>query len=463
MVIQVATLVALAAMLALGAARLRLSSEALTDLAVGRSIVESGAVPARDPLSWAAGDTAWIASSWLGQIAAFAAWRAGGLRGAALLHGALLAGAAAGVVALARRRTRGWAAQALASAGALGGLLATTPTLTGAWSVLLLAWALVLVERLRVEARWREAAALGGALAASAQLDSGFVAPFAAVLALALMDLSERRLARAKMLGAAFSLGAASFLLHPSGVAAAAHPLEYFTAPRLRELFWNVPGLGGTDFTSTTGKIVEVPLLVLLGLALTRRFTPRRSDVLLVLVFAHAAFTLERAVPFLLVVLAGPLAAALDEAWPSEEERRSLSGAALALGAGLVGAALVSGPSLLDEQKDALAVAERVAALETPGELWNELDAGGALAWRLEGRRRVWIDSRHDLHAASGVWRKHTTIAAARPPWNDLVDRTRTNMAIAKRDGPLHEALRERSWTVTLETPALVLLVRPGL
>lgn len=463
LIVAVALLVALAALVVLGGRSARWTSEAFTDLTVGRLVFETRSVPARDTLAWSSGDTRWIAQSWLGQLAAFTTWRAGGLRAVVVLHVGLLAGAALATNALARRRTKGWAA-ALVTLFVLGAVLVTTPLATEAWSVLLLAVTLLCLERLDEAPTLRRALPLGGTLAVSAHLDSGFVAAFLAVAAVLVADLVRRSWARASLLGAALAVGALSLLVHPSGPAALLHPLDYLHDPRVREVFWNVPGLGGTDFTTLAGRLVEGPLLVVLGLALTGRAKPRLSDGLLLLGFAHAALTLERAVPFLAVAVAGPLAAGLASVLPGRpgsEEPRLVRGAPFALGAGLaLFAALGSSSTLPPEQRDAIECAEQVAPVASAGKLWNELDAGGALAWTLAGRERVWIDARHDLHAAAGTWRKHAKIAAATAPWEDLVDRTRTDLVVARRDSPLDVALRARAWRVVHATPTFIVLSR---
>jgi hypothetical protein len=77
-------------------------------LRTGQWIVEHGALPHRDPWSFASSQ-AWIPHEWLSQVAMYAAYATGGYRGLILLHGTLLAAIGAIVVWQARRRA-GWLA-----------------------------------------------------------------------------------------------------------------------------------------------------------------------------------------------------------------------------------------------------------------------------------------------------------------------------------------------------------------
>ena len=62
-------------------------------VAAGRWIVEHGAIPSTDPFSYTFAGKPWTAHEWLSEVLMYAAWRAAGWGGVAILCGAALAGA----------------------------------------------------------------------------------------------------------------------------------------------------------------------------------------------------------------------------------------------------------------------------------------------------------------------------------------------------------------------------------
>jgi hypothetical protein len=82
-------------------------------LATGRLIVQMGSVPQEDPFSFTAPGAPWINPQWLFDLAAYAAWKAGGSPALILASGAFFVASFGALYALARRRLPAVAAVAL--------------------------------------------------------------------------------------------------------------------------------------------------------------------------------------------------------------------------------------------------------------------------------------------------------------------------------------------------------------
>lgn len=474
-------------------------NDELWHLACGRWIVESGGVPATDPFTWSAGDTPWISTNWLAQVVLWGLYRAGGF-GLVCALGAALHAAAVGVtLAVARRRaTSPWAALApvLWVTLALGTASTVRPQ---GFTFALLGAALLLVERLRDRPTRGRALALGALLALALQLHGGYVFVFAAVGLSAVGEACDLAAGRpgarrrtAWLLVAAVLLGVAAAGLHPQGLEVLRHPLRYGLDPRLQAMNREVTELMPPDLTGGIGRLIEVPLVALLGLALLGRPRLRMADVLLLLAFAHLALTSARGLHVLVVAVAGPAAAIVDAALvagargPALLRARLRALEALAPGAELcarwlpvallvvapaavlVASAGTLGPGrpgeltspVLTGKEDAVAMAELLRDRPLPGRLWNEQEEGGLLLWALPPGT-VSFDGRGDLHARADTWAMQSIVVCALPGWAELLDGWGCDLALVKtryiRDG-----LTARGWRAAVRKGELTLFVRPG-
>jgi hypothetical protein len=80
--------------------------------------------------------------------------------------------------------------------------------------------------------------------------------------------------------------------------------------------------------------------------------------------------------------------------------------------------------------------------------LYNNIDWGGYLEWRLAPRQRTFVDARFQLYPAQ-VYRDYITIAAARPGWADLLASYEVDALIVSRtaQAPLLAAVEaDGSW-----------------
>jgi hypothetical protein len=472
----------------------------LWHLATGRVIVESGSVPSRDPFTDTAGETRWVNTNWLAQVVLFELYRAGGIELDWVLGIALLAGA----LGLAHARARGRQVSAWAVVPVIfftARLLRTASTVRPqGWTFVLLALLLILLDRLRERGRPRDALAVAATLALSGQLHGGFAFTFVAAAITVLAELWDAArgsgsVRSAGLMTLAILGGLAGFALHPHGFAALLHPARYALDPAVREIF-AVEELRPADWTKPAGQLLELAILGFLGLALVARRAWRTADVLLVLAFAHLAGTSSRGLHYLAIVLAAPLAEAIEGALVAGRERappviRRLVGTlaklepaaaiygrlaplALALPVAITLAALaprlaagkpgdMSSP-LLETHADVASVASFLVARDPPGRLFNDMDTGGALIWELSPGRKIFVDGRGDLHALSGTFHDFLAMATLAEGWETILDRYGFDLAVVtvSPPEPLDRALRGRGWRSAYRSGALEVLVRPG-
>jgi hypothetical protein len=494
----------------------------LWHLATGKAIAESRSVPARDPFTFTAGETPWINTNWLAQWLIFEAWRAGGFEALALLGLALYLGALAATHAAVQGRVKSSVPEGSGGLPEIASLvvlafvaraLATASSIRPqGWTFLLLALAVLLVNELRRRRTWPPALGLGALLALSVQLHGGFIfvvgllAFMAAGEAIDLLRRAEGASARTLLLlgfalGLGLLLGAAA---HPQGVEALRHPFRYALDPDFRDMARDVQELRPPDFTSRSGKVLEVPLLAFILLALAFRPKLGTGEVLAFLGFLHLALTSARGLHYFAIVAAVPYALALEAALAAARERsRTLASlldpgrilarhepsvaGALAAAARWLPVALLVGflavlasearslapgvprsldSPLLADQTDVAAIASFLRVTDPPGEVWNGMETGGALIWALGPERRVYADGRGDLHVRSGLWREMGSVLRGDPGWERILERRRCDTAVVDRDWPLAGRLLDHGWRVALvETTryrGLVVFVRPG-
>jgi hypothetical protein len=481
-------------------------SDELWHLACGKLIVETRSVPDHDPFSFTAGATPWTNTNWLAQAFLFLVYRAGGFELIWLLGCALYVAAVALVHVHARARiaTSAWASLPVLYL-VLRALRTASTIRPQGWTFVLLPLALILVDRIEARPSAGRGIALGLVLALAAQLHGGFIFVFGAIgmalvaetwdVACGVAGASRRR---ALVMAAALGLGAVGFALHPHGLEAVLHPFRYVLDEKFAALARETEELAPPDLTTPRGKLALVPILALLGLALAFRPMLRTREVLLAVAFSHLALTNTRGLHYLAIVIAAPLTAALDAAIASGRDRApsfvrarfeallELEPAArifarrapLVLGASFVLAALVLAPHvrrgtpgeldspLLAAHADVADIASFLAAKDPPGRMWNELETGGALIWRLYPARQVFFDGRGDLYARAGVWEEQSRIIRAEPGFEALLAGRGCDLALVTKDLRLERALRDRGWRAIREAKSpertLVLLVRPG-
>jgi hypothetical protein len=367
-------------------------------VATGEWIIAHGAVPRADPFSHSMPGAPWIAHEWLSEVILAFAFRLGGWSGVALLTGAAAAAAALVVGLTAARELRGAPLVAVVAIG----LSLVTENLLARPHVLALpiaaAWsAALIVARDRGRAPPLGLAAL---MTAWANLHGGFIfgllliGPFALEAATAAPAGARFEAARG---WATFALAAlAAALINPYGGEALMLPFRLMAVENLSRIGeWRPQDFGHVG-------TMELALLALLGLALTRPF--RMPPIRAALLVALVAMALEHARHQVLLgilapmLLAGPIAAALGAGRVGEERRRV---ARIAFAATLAAALVIGAMRLIAPIEPADGATAPISALSAvPPDLrrrpvLNDYAFGGYLIFE---HVRPFIDARVELY-----------------------------------------------------------------
>lgn len=384
---------------------------------------------------------------WLGQLAFYGAYLAGGWSGIVVLRAALL-----GVAA-------GFATRVARSTGAP--LLLWLPLLVTSLAISKITWTdrphlftfalfpLLLDLLLQARAgRRRLLFALPPLFALWSNLHGGHLLGVAVAGAFAVEALLLRRG------GAPFALAvAASYattFLNPAPVDLGVTAREDLLSPP-RFLVEFLP----PDVLEPAGALFAAIAVAWLASALLR---PGRSPLELLLLppllwlglsaQRHMAFFAIAVIPFLAPRLPAPRLSALPH-----PARGAL---ALVLAAAALTSAL-GAPSAPDDS--AYPVAALGALDRTSGVLLNEYDWGGFLIWRAPAHP-VFIDGRY-VPYLGGVLEDYRQAVALRPRWREVLERYRVARALLRPERPLVAALREEGWTLRAQGAGFVLLARP--
>lgn len=466
---------------ALVAGEPRVENDVYWHLAIGREIAAHG-VPRTDPFAFSTDGIAWSPPEWLSELGMFRLEEAAGLGALALVrYGLVLA-----LAALLWSRARVLGAPPVAALLGLG--LASVPAgVHLPMRPLLLGHvltALVLDQLARLRAGRPHAVALlplvfvlWANLHPSWPVGLSFVGlAFAVGVALPRLPASARlglggaaldpRAART--LGIALALSCLAPLVRPDALDGALYP------------FVHLVGLGAeaSEIIEWFPLSAEEPLhvatvlgLLLLLVALVRTRARRDAfDLLLVALTLALAVGAQRFLP-LVTVAVGPIAAALlGERFP----RLALDPApALRVAAGLVALALMfvglpSGGSLVRDEVSLYPV--RAAAFieehGLPERAFNTFEHGGYLLWRFAGRR-VYIDSRFDLYARTGVFREYLRLRRGEDVLA-ILDARAIDAAILPTPAldenflRMTETLRAAGWREVFADEVAVVLLRAG-
>jgi hypothetical protein len=381
-------------------------------VATGDWILAHRAVPRVDPFSFSFAGMPWTAHEWLSETLFALAHRIAGWSGIVLLTGAA-AGVATFVVA--RRVARALTGPALfavmaTSLGLMaGGLLARPHVL--ALPVLAL-WAdLLFAARERDRAPPLAAAAL---MALWANLHGGFAFGLALIGPFALEAVWLAPAGRRVSVftdWARFALASfAAALITPFGIEGLLFPLKLLNLTYLAEIKEWQP-----ENFAHPGPL-ELALLALIGLALTKplRLAPMR--VLLLLGLIHMSLQHMRHEMLLAIVapmlLARPIAEALDAQASASRAGRGAASAALALALVLIGARLAAPIVRGDSASAPMAALAAVPAALREKPVLNSYAFGGYLIY---AHLRPFIDGRADMFG-DGFLRQYARIQAGEPP-----------------------------------------------
>jgi hypothetical protein len=398
--------------------------DGLSHLAVGRLIVETGAVPRTDPFTFAAPDRPWSNPEWLGDVAWYAAFSAGGERGVVALRLALVA---LGILLAFRLGRRQGAAALPTFALLLAALPAGLARFTERNHVhalwLIPAFGLVLWPLLRAGsgvgsaaaeaptpgARPRRLVALASLMIVWANLHGSF--PLAWLLLVA-------ALAQAAIGGEVRRPGVRGVV-----VLLALAPLLGMVSPHLWRNYGQIlDHLGGASIYRATivewqpplaapAPLMHLPLHLLAAVGVAS-FLPRcnRREVgaaVLLLAGLALAYTAQRFVPEMAVLVVPPVAATLARAAAASTVafRRALAAALLCVALPLVafaawGARRAGPTSVLARPGSPVAAARYLAGEPAGARVVAPFDAGPWLLWEAHGRFTLYVDPRNSLGAA---------------------------------------------------------------
>lgn len=423
-------------------------------LRTGWWILEHGTVPRTDPFTTLPEGTPWIAYNWLFDLALVGVWETGGLAGLVGMRTAMGFGVCLTLFGLIRRREGRPAHQALLAGAAY---VALYPLLVaerpGLLSIVFLIWTMEGVLLLRAGRLSPWLAALPLVYPVWANVHIQFVhglsvlglgwASFAVDAVAARIDPAGATSPSGKGWWTLTLVGAACFaatFVNPYGWRIYETVLEY---AQLKEMYRLFAELQAPEFR-------QIADWVLLGLTLAAAFALgrwRRGDSFQWLLLAagcyfsfHARHDLWFAVLAACVILSstGPP----PETPPHFLQRNGivLLGAAAAIAFRL----LVS--SLSEERLRNALIREfpvqAAAFLEAdpPAALYNPIDWGGFLEWKLP-RTRIAIDGRAQLHGDDRL-RRFIHAWKGLPGWSSDADLLEAKAVLLQRNAPLAELLR---------------------
>ncbi len=366
-------------------------------LATGEWILQHGAVPRADPFSFTFAGAPWTAHEWLSEVLFALAFRAAGWSGVALLTGA-----AAGLATfiMANRAARDLGGIALLVVAALGASLIAPGLLARPHILALPALALWCDGLMRASERAEPPPLrLLALMALWANLHGGFAFGLALIAPFALEAwLAAPREGRPAVVGiwglfALTSVGAAT--LTPFALEGLLFPLKLLGVAHLADI-----GEWRPENFAHPGPM-EIALLALIALALTRPLSVPLARAALLVALIHMALQHSRHEMLLAILapmlLAEPIARALGAPAPSPAPPASRAPlrAAAAIALLLAGARLALPIVRADGATAPIAALQAVPPALRAEPVLNDYAFGGYLVW---AKVRPFIDGRADMY-----------------------------------------------------------------
>ncbi len=381
-------------------------------LSSGRWIVQHGALPYAEFLSFSLPGKPWLDFEWLSQLAFYGADAAGGFLGVWLLKAALLAGCAFFFDRTLRENDLSSRARAVALAVWGVAALSWSDARPELFSLLLFSavlWRLEAVRLGRVDPDFRSLVLTVGVFALWSNLHAGFPLGVEAIAIYGVGELIEGRPRRGVALAILAAVGAAAALLNPYGLGPYRVLAEHYAAQQdlaryiaewhpmsaANPLHWPFLALVVTGALAAAARMAE-PYE---GQAQWTRRAPWGLFLLCGHLGANGLLH-ARFAPYFLV--AAPAAVAIV----AQEARGWLRGVLVAGIAAAIIFLLWLGPRLyrsgVFNDKDVPRRAAEFMARQEPAlsplRLFNQWEWGGYLAWRLRPWYRVYSDGRYVFH-----------------------------------------------------------------
>lgn len=274
----------------------------------------------------------------------------------------------------------------------------------------------------------------------------------------------------------------AATLANPYGWGLHRHIVQYLTSDWIRQV---VDEFQSPRFRSES--MVQFEVLLFAGLALIPVLFRKRNfaEMLLILVWAHAALASARHIP-VYAIAAAPICAAevsrLWNEWSAGFSRRSLSGtlrdclrdfSSVPLGFTFwapVTLILLAGfswdwPQDFPANKFPVAAVSRFTGLIAPSgrpfpRILTSDQWGDYVIYRFYPNARVFVDGRSDFYGPE-VGREYLDLMNAAPDWESIIDRRRFDLALLPAAWPLAQLLmRDTHWRVRYLDRVSILLER---
>lgn len=444
-------------------------------LSTGSAILEQGAVPDRDSMSFTFHGQPWVAQSWLADVATELGYRCGGL----WLIYAWYAAATALAFLLVHARMR---LRAVPHALALSLLVAAALASATSWgprvqiaSLVLTASFLLLLDRYASTGAARELALLAPLMILWTNLHGAFVLGIALLAIECAAALLERERDRARALAITLAACLGTTALNPAGFDVWRFPLRTL----LPDLFHTVISEAGSpDFHHPAFLPFELLLLTMIASFLVSRDF-RWRDLLLAQALTHLALSQVRHVSVWAVAVTPIIGAHLASGWRDrgrgEVFTRTLSGRTRAR-LDLVVLVLVTAACTLiftselrrvdflrDESANfPRAAVDRLAADEQRQRVFTTFEWGGYVHWRLKSRASVFIDGRANSLFDENLLREYLAIVRAGEGWPATLAARRVDAVVVPDSLPLARALvRSAEWQCTRDSFRVV-LCRPS-
>jgi hypothetical protein len=452
---------------------------------LGDALWATGQLPTTNTLAVTPVREPYVEQQWLAQLILAATHRAGGLHAALLLRAVSMTAAMWLVYAACRRAGVGTSAAGVATLAAL--LLAFPGAATRPQLLALPLFALFLAATVRAPGQPWTLVALPLAMVLWVNLHGSFPLGLGLVGVALLGRLWELRW-EPGALGDG-SLRRLALLLGLCGAAIFCNPYGLGIVPWLADFLTLHTGgkeaaVMATEWMPTS--IREQPGLyyfasvALLASLLVRVGPPPPADGLRLLAFGFLALTTIRSTTWWGLAHAPTLAWALAAlgakrvgALAAPRRDRPLLHTALnalclltaVLGLPGVRGALAGQEVPIADPRQPRRAAEYLAGLATPLRLFNALDWGGYLGWRLGPRHQLYIDGRLGIYV-SAVFRDYWAISGGRPGWAERLQAYGMDAIVASRDDQpdLVEALAQQAgWRPAYCDEQAVVYLRPGL
>ena len=208
------------------------------------------------------------------------------------------------------------------------------------------------------------------------------------------------------------------------------------------------------DFRSLAGASLGIFILILIWGLARRERQASTASIARIIVFLSAALVARRLAPFFALAcapaVAGLIAPSLEEMLKSR--RMALAAAALAITLLIAGAAFrisdIRGRGAFEYISTQEAFPDRACDFilreNPPGPMFNELNYGSYLIWRLWPRYKVFVDNRNDIFYGGAFDEfMRAAMAGGNSAWRQVFDRRGINLVVLVPNSLLADVLTE--------------------